>query len=207
MVSCLHDGVGMIVVGLTGSIGMGKSTAATMIRRLGIPVFDADAEVHRLMAKGGKAVPLIAVSFPEAVSSGAADRKILGRLVFGNAERLRALEAIIHPLVHEAEHRFIAGCARRRVPIAVLDIPLLFEGGRTVDCDVVIVVTAPKFLQRQRVLSRPGMTEERFTQILSRQMPDAQKRRLADFVIQTGLGKAPALAAMKWLLRRLRERA
>jgi dephospho-CoA kinase len=196
----------MIVIGLTGSIGMGKSTAAQMMRRLRLPVFDADAEVHRLMAKGGKAVLAIQAEFPEVVIDGAVDRKALGRVVFGRPDRLKALEAILHPLVRHAEQRFIATCVRRRARFAVLDIPLLFEAGRDVDCDVTIVVTAPAFLQRQRVLRRPGMTEERLRQILAHQMPDREKRQRADFVIETGLGKGPALSALKSVLRALRNR-
>lgn len=194
----------MIIVGLTGSIGMGKSTAAAMIRRLGIPVFDADQAVHRLMAKGGQAVAPIADRFPGVLADGAIDRKALGRAVFGQKAELKALEAILHPMVHQAERRFVMTSALRRQRLVVLDIPLLFEGHRDLDCDVTIVVTAPAFLQRQRVLRRPGMTDERLRQILALQMPDAEKRRRADFVIQTGLGHAPALYQLKGILKRLR---
>ncbi len=194
----------MIVVGLTGSIGMGKSTAAAMIRRLGIPVFDADLAVHRLMAKGGRAVAPIAARFPDVEIGGAIDRKALGRAVFGQKAELKALEAILHPMVREAEQRFIRSTALTRQGLVVLDIPLLFESRRDLDCDVTIVVTAPAFLQRQRVLRRPGMTDERLRQILALQMPDAEKRRRADFVIQTGLGQAPALYQLKRILKRLR---
>jgi dephospho-CoA kinase len=194
----------VIVVGLTGSIGMGKSTAAAMIRRLGIPVFDADLAVHRLMAKGGRAVAPIAARFPDVEIGGAIDRKALGRAVFGQKAELKALEAILHPMVREAEQRFIRSTALTRQGLVVLDIPLLFESRRDLDCDVTIVVTAPAFLQRQRVLRRPGMTDERLRQILALQMPDAEKRRRADFVIQTGLGQAPALYQLKRILKRLR---
>jgi dephospho-CoA kinase len=194
----------VIVVGLTGSIGMGKSTAAAMIRRLGIPVFDADLAVHRLMAKGGRAVAPIAARFPDVEIGGAIDRKALGRAVFGQKAELKALEAILHPIVREAEQRFIRSTALTRQGLVVLDIPLLFESRRDLDCDVTIVVTAPAFLQRQRVLRRPGMTDERLRQILALQMPDAEKRRRADFVIQTGLGQAPALYQLKRILKRLR---
>ncbi len=194
----------MIVVGLTGSIGMGKSTAAAMIRRLGIPVFDADLAVHRLMAKGGRAVAPIAARFADVEIGGAIDRKALGRAVFGQKSELKALEAILHPMVREAERRFIAAAARRRQRLVVLDIPLLFEADRDQECDVTIVVTAPAFLQRQRVLRRSGMTGDRLTQILALQMPDAEKRRRADFIIPTGLGKVPALRALKRILRCLR---
>jgi dephospho-CoA kinase len=194
----------VIVVGLTGSIGMGKSTAAAMIRRLGIPVFDADLAVHRLMAKGGRAVAPIAARFADVEIGGAIDRKALGRAVFGQKSELKALEAILHPMVREAERRFIAAAARRRQRLVVLDIPLLFEADRDQECDVTIVVTAPAFLQRQRVLRRSGMTGDRLTQILALQMPDAEKRRRADFIIPTGLGKVPALRALKRILRCLR---
>jgi dephospho-CoA kinase len=194
----------VIIVGLTGSIGMGKSTAAAMIRRLGIPVFDADQAVHRLMAKGGRAIAPVAARFPGVLVDGAIDRKALGRAVFGQKPELKALEAILHPMVHEAEQRFVMTAALRRQRLVVLDIPLLFEGHRDLDCDVTIVVTAPAFLQRQRVLRRPGMDDERLRQILRLQMPDAEKRRRADFVIQTGLGHAPALHQLKQILRCLR---
>ena len=178
----------MMVIGLTGSIGTGKSTAAAMLAGMGLPVFDADAAVHALMAAGGEAVAPIAASFPGVTTESGGrqlvDRKALGSRVFGDTVALRRL----HPLVRRRERRFIATVRRMRLPAVVLDIPLLFETGGDRRCDRVIVVSAPLFLQRQRVMRRPGMTEERFRQVLARQMPDAEKRRRADFVVPTGLG-------------------
>ncbi len=187
----------MIVLGLTGSIGMGKSTAAGMLHRMGIPICDSDAIVHRLLARGGAAVAPIGRAFDGVVHNGAVDRAALGRQVFGNAEALRTLEEIVHPLVHAAQARFLETMARRRRPIVVLDVPLLFEGGSDRCCDATIVVTAPRFLQEQRVLRRPGMTRERLAGTLARQMPDAEKRRRADFVVQTGIGRYHTLKRLK----------
>jgi len=183
----------MIVLGLTGSIGMGKSTAAGMFRRMGIPVCDSDAIVHRLLAKGGAAVGPIGRAFDGVVRDGAVDRSALGRQVFGDPEALRKLEAIVHPLVHASQARFLRVTMRRREAIVVLDVPLLFEGGTDRCCDATVVVTAPRFLQEQRVLSRPGMTRERLVGTLARQMPDAEKRHRADFVVQTGIGRRHTL--------------
>lgn len=194
----------MLIVGLTGSIGMGKSTAAAILRRLGLPVHDADAAVHRLMAKGGGAVAPVAAAFPGVARGGAIDRKSLAAEVLGNPAALQRLEAILHPLVRQETRRFLAQQARQRRSLAVLDIPLLYETGAEDRCDVVIVVSAPAFIQRARVLQRPGMTEARFQAILDRQLPDAEKRRRADFVVQTGLNKAHALhqlAAIVTLLK------
>jgi dephospho-CoA kinase len=194
----------MLIVGLTGSIGMGKSTAAAMLRRLGLPVHDADAAVHRLMARGGAAVEAVAAAFPGVERAGVIDRKLLAAKVLGDPAALKRLEAILHPLVRHETRRFLALQARLRRPLAVLDIPLLYETGGEDRCDVVIVVSAPAFIQRARVLSRPGMSEARFRAILQRQLPDAEKRRRADFVVQTGLNKAHALrqlAAIVTLLK------
>lgn len=196
----------MIVLGLTGSIGMGKSTAARMLRRLGVPVHDADATVHRLMAKGGAAVAPIAAAFPDAVKDGAVDRAALGAIVFNDKAALRRLEAIVHPLVRDAERRFLQRSRRQRRSVVVLDIPLLFETGGERRCDYVAVVSAPAFLQAQRVLRRPGMTPERLAAIRRTQLPDAQKRRRADAVIPTGRGLRPALGALVELLDWLRLR-
>ncbi|MGC2524877.1 MAG: dephospho-CoA kinase [Stellaceae bacterium] len=180
----------MIVVGLTGSIGMGKSTAAAMLRGMGVPLFDADQVVHRLLAPGGAAVNKIEAVFPGMRTvNGGIDRPRLGRSVFGDPAALARLEAILHPMVAAAEHRFLARARARREPIAVLDIPLLFESRGAGRCDYVIVVSAPAILQRQRVMRRPGMTEARFAAILKQQMPDAEKRRRADFVVPTGLDR------------------
>ena len=195
----------MRIVGLTGSIGMGKSTAAAMLRRLGVWVHDADATVHELLGKGGAAVPAIAKAFPGVVKDGAVDRIALGKRVFGNTPELRKLEAIIHPLVRESTDRFITAAARARQPLVVLDIPLLFEtGGRR--CDATIVVSAPEYLQAQRVLRRPGMTKEKFAAILARQMPDREKRRRADAVVSTGLGKGLTYRQLARAVRGLRRR-
>jgi dephospho-CoA kinase len=180
----------VIVVGLTGSIGMGKSTAAAMLRQMRVPLFDADQVVHRLLASGGAAVARVEATFPGVRSeNGGIDRQQLGRRVFGDPAALARLEAILHPMVAAAEKRFLAQARARRAPIAVLDIPLLFESRGAGRCDYVIVVSAPAILQRQRVMRRPGMTEARFAAILKQQMPDAEKRRRADFVVPTGLDR------------------
>ncbi len=194
----------MIVLGLTGSIGMGKSTAAKFLRRLGVPVYDADAAVHRLYARGGAAVAPLAAAFPAAVRDGAADRAALSRILSEDAGALGRLEAIVHPLARREQERFLRGMALRRAPIVVLDIPLLFETGGERRCDAVIVVSAPAYLQRQRVLPRPGMSAAKLALILARQMPDADKRRRADFVIPTNQTMRATLIALKRVLARLR---
>ncbi|MGF1631899.1 MAG: dephospho-CoA kinase [Kiloniellaceae bacterium] len=194
----------MRVIGLTGSIGMGKSTAAAMLRRLGLPVHDADAAVHRLMARGGAAVAAVEAAFPGVVQAGAIDRSLLGARVLGDAAALQRLEAILHPLVRAEARAFLAQQARLRRPLAVLDIPLLYETGGERLCDVVIVVTAPGFIQRARVLRRPGMTEAKLQALLARQLSDAEKRRRADFVVQTGLNKAHALRQLAAIVKLLR---
>jgi dephospho-CoA kinase len=197
----------MIILGLTGSIGMGKSTAAAMFRRLGVPVHDADACVHRLLAAGGAAVPLVEAAFPGVSGSNGVDRGALGRRVFGDDAALRRLEAILHPMVRADERRFLHQMAARRVPLVVLDIPLLFESGNDVRCDAVVVVSAPAFLQRARVLGRPGMTEERFAAILAKQMADRVKRRRADFVVPTGMGHRVTLRCLSEIVRVLTARS
>ena len=197
----------MIVLGLTGSIGMGKSTAAKMFRRLGVPVHDADAAVHRLLARGGRAVSAVDAAFPGTIVEGAVDRRLLGQRVFGNPDALRRLEKIIHPLVRQDSERFLRRQRLRRAPVVVLDIPLLFEGRSERRCDAVLVVTAPTFLQRLRVLSRPGMTVEKFAAILRQQTPDREKRRKADFVVDTGLGKRYTLRQLARIVKMLRGNA
>jgi dephospho-CoA kinase len=194
----------MVVLGLTGSVGMGKSTAAAMLRRLGVPVHDSDAEVHRLLGPGGRAVAAVAEVFPSARKHDRIDRPTLGRLVFNDPAALKRLEAILHPRVRAAQARFLAGNRRRRVPVVVLDIPLLFETGGERRCDGVIVVSAPAWLQRARVMRRPGMTEARLVAILAQQMPDARKRRRARWVVPTGLGQALTLLRLKRILREVR---
>jgi dephospho-CoA kinase len=196
----------MIVLGLTGSIGMGKSTAAGMLRRLGVPVHDADASVHRLLGPHGAAVKRVEAAFPGTAGPEGIDRRELGRRVFGDAAALRRLEGILHPMVRQEEQRFLRHMARRRVPVVALDIPLLFESGGTRRCDAVVVVSAPAFLQRARVLGRPGMTPERFASILAKQMPDREKRRRADFVVSTGLGRRATLQRLAAIVRVLRAR-
>lgn len=186
----------MMVLGLTGSIGMGKSTAARQLRRLGFAVHDADAAVHALLAPGGAAVPAIDAAFPGVVKNGAVDRAALGAVVFNDPAALRRLEKIIHPLVRRAEHRFLARARRQRRRLVVLDIPLLFETGGETRCDAVAVVSAPSAVQARRVLARPGMTSERLASIRRSQMADRDKCRRADFVIPTGHGHRPALRAL-----------
>lgn len=196
----------MIVVGLTGSIGMGKSTAAAMFRRLGIPVYDADGAVHRLLSPGGEAVAAIEGAFPGVVEAGGVDRGRLGARVFGDAEALARLEAIVHPLVFRRRAAFLGRERRRRAPIVVLDIPLLFETGAHAACDVVVVVSAPTFLQTQRLLRRPGMSHPRLAAIRARQTADAEKRRRAHVVIPSGLGRAVTWRAICRLIADLLSR-
>lgn len=187
----------MIVLGLTGSIGMGKSTVAGMFRQLRIPVFDADAAVRRLQGPGGKALAGIEALFPGTTHAGGLHRDTLGAHVFGNAQALGKLERLIHPLVGAEQLAFLKRHSRR--PIVVLDIPLLFEGEGWRTVDATVVVSAPARVQRARVLKRPGMTPARLDAILARQVPDADKRARADFVIPTGLG----LSLTRALVRRL----
>jgi dephospho-CoA kinase len=196
----------VVIVGLTGSIGMGKSTAARMLRQMGVPVYDADAAVHALQAPGGAALPPIEAAFPGVVKGGVLDRQALGARVFGNKEALRRLEAIVHPLVAKKQRAFLRRAAQRGVPLVVLDIPLLFEGRGERRVDATLVVTAPLFLQRRRVLERPGMTPEKFAGILRQQLPDRTKRRLATVVIPTGLGLAPTRLALEKAVAALRKR-
>jgi dephospho-CoA kinase len=184
------------VLGLTGSIGMGKSATAGIFRRLGVPVHDADAAVHRLY--GGRAAPLVEKAFPGTVIDGAVDRGRLGAAVLGDPARMRELEAIVHPLVREEEEAFLERAAL--AAIAVLDIPLLFETGGEARCDAVLVVTAPASVQRERVLARPGMSEEKFQSILSKQMPDAEKRARAHFLVDTSRGFISAEAQVRSVL-------
>lgn len=185
---------------------MGKTTAAALFRRRGIPVYDADRAVHRLSEKGGAAVPAIAHAFPEAVADGAVDRKKLGAIVFKNAKALKKLEAILHPLVAEQRRLFLRRQRARRRDLVLLDIPLLFETGGEALADHIVVVSAPAFLQTARVMKRPGMSREKLAGILSHQMPDGEKRRRADTVIETGLGQRAALRRIDRLLARLRKK-
>ena len=173
----------MITLGLTGSIGMGKSTVAAMFADAGVPVFDADAVVRLLQGPGGRLVPAIESRFPGTTRNGAVDRDALSAAVFGDPDELAALEAIVHPAVHHERTRFIVGHGDAQA--LLFDIPLLFETGGDEAFDQVIVVTAPADVQRERVLARPGMTVHKFELILARQLPDAQKRARADFIIDT----------------------
>lgn len=195
----------MRILGLTGSIGMGKTTAAQALRRLKIPVHDADAVVHRLLGPGGAAVAKVAAAFPGVVKDGAVDRQALGERVFADPAQLKRLEAILHPLVQQASRRFLAKARIARRELVVLDIPLLFETGAEARCDAVIVVSAPRLVQRPRVLARRGMTAERLAGIEARQMPDAEKRRRADYVVPTGLDRRTALRALRRALKLARE--
>jgi dephospho-CoA kinase len=195
----------VIVLGLTGSIGMGKSAAAATLRRLGVPLFDADAEVHRLLGPGGDAVGAVEAAVPGVRSeAGAIDRRRLGQLVFRDPPALRRLEGFLHPLVRRAERRFVTRARARRSPLVVLDIPLLFESGGVERCHFVLVVSAPLRLQRERVMRRPGMSESRFADILRAQIPDREKRRRADFVAATALGRSVTFRRLKAIVRTLR---
>ena len=195
----------MKVIGLTGGIGMGKSTAATALRRMGLPVFDADACVHRLQAPGGAALPAIARAFPGTVAAQdgrrVLDRAALRAAVLADPGALRRLEAILHPLVRRAERAFLARARRARVRAAVLDIPLLFETGGTGRVDLVVVVSAPADVQRHRVRRRGHMSARQLAAVLARQMPDMEKRRRADIVVRTGLSRHHAWRALRRLIR------
>jgi dephospho-CoA kinase len=180
----------VIILGLTGSIGMGKSTTARMFAEAGVPVHDSDETVHRLYS--GKAAPLVERRFPGTTVDGVVDRDRLAKAVFGNAAALKELEDIVHPLVRQDEERFLEEQRARGTPLVVVDIPLLFEVGAESRVDRIAVVSAPAAIQRRRVLSRPGMTEARFEAILAKQLPDAEKRRRADYVIDSGNGLEPA---------------
>ncbi len=194
----------MFVLGLTGSIGMGKSTAAKMLRAMGIPVHDADASVHELFARDRKVREAIEERFPGTTDDHGVDRQALGKAVFGNPAARRDLEAILHPRVQASARQFLQRCRRLGVPIAVLDIPLLYETGGEARVDAVVVVSAPAFLQKKRVMVRPGMDAERFAGILASQMPDREKRRRADFVVETGLGRAYTFTALKRVVLAIR---
>lgn len=185
------------VLGLTGSIGMGKSATANLFRKLGVPVHDADAAVHALYR--GRAALLIEKAFPGTVAEGVVDRRKLGQAVLDSAEKLKMLESIVHPLVREEEENFLARVSAT-ASLAVLDIPLLFETGGDKRCDAVLVVSAPADVQRARVMGRPGMTEETFQAILSKQMPDAQKRARAHFIVDTSRTFASAEAQVRSIL-------
>ncbi|MET3664251.1 dephospho-CoA kinase [Caulobacter sp. 1776] len=194
----------MLILGLTGSIGMGKSTTSAMFQAEGVPVYDSDAAVHALYAFGGGAVGPVEAAFPGVVMNGAIDRAKLSAAVVGNSEALAKLEAIVHPLVGAHRIGFFEDAEAKGADIVVLDIPLLYETGGEKKVDKVVVVSAPADVQRARVLARPEMTSEKFEAILARQLPDAEKRARADFVIDTGQGLDHARQQVRDLLTLLR---
>jgi dephospho-CoA kinase len=189
----------MFILGLTGSIGMGKTTTAGLFAEEGVPVHDADATVHRLYE--GDAAPLIEAAFPGSTRNGRVDRQRLGKLVLGNEVALKELEHLVHPLVQKEEAKFIAAAKARNAPVVVLDIPLLFETGGEGRVDAVVVVSAPPDMQRLRAFERPGMTEEKFKAILANQMPDAEKRARADFIVDTGRGVEHARGQVRKIMQ------
>ena len=195
----------MFILGLTGSIGMGKSATAGMFAEEGVPVQDADAVVHALYE--GEATPLIEAAFPGTAAAGKVDRVKLGAQVIGNPEAIQRLEQIVHPLVALKRDEFLAQSARAGADVAVLDIPLLFETGGDKRCDAVVVVSAPAEVQRERVLTRPGMTEDRFLAIQAKQMPDAEKRSRADFIVDTSRGFDAARQQVREILAQVRRMA
>jgi dephospho-CoA kinase len=188
----------MIVLGLTGSVAMGKSTTAGFFAEEGVPVHDADSVVHRLYE--GDAVPVIEAAFPGTTADGKIDRMKLGSRVMGDLAALRQLEAIVHPMVQDAERRFLAEAEAKGAPVVVLDIPLLFETGGDSRVDAVVVATAPAEVQRARAMSRSGMTEQRLDAMLARQMPDSEKRLRADFLVDTSRGFDDARAQVRAIL-------
>jgi dephospho-CoA kinase len=192
----------VIIIGLTGGIGMGKSTVAAILRQFGLPVYHADKAVHDLLKKGGKAVKPAARLFPEALKKGAIDRNRLGHMVFGRPRKLRQLEKILHPLVRHAENEFLRRVRKLKKPAAVLEIPLLFETGGHKRCDFTLCVAAPAKVRAARVLRRKGMTAEKLKAILRRQMPDRRKRKLADYVVNTGGSRAKTKAQLRRIMRR-----
>jgi dephospho-CoA kinase len=188
----------MLTLGLTGSIGMGKSTVAGMFEELGVPVFDSDAAVHRLQGEGGRLVAAIEAMFPDTTGPAGVDRTLLGEAVLADPRALKRLEALVHPAVGEERAAFLA--AHVDAPVVVFDVPLLFETGGVASVDKVVVVSAPADVQRARVLARPGMTEAKLDAILARQLPDAEKRARADFIIPTGGSLDETRAAVRALL-------
>lgn len=193
----------MIVLGLTGSIGMGKSRAALMLKFLGVPAHDSDSAVHKALTPKGDAFEEVAVTFPDAwdKKKHVIDRKKLGQIVFNDEAALKKLEAILHPIAQKSQSEFIQAMKRAGKKIVVLDIPLLFETGAEKRVDYTLTVTAPANIQRRRVLERAGMSIEKFEKILARQMPDSQKQALSDFVVQTGLGYAHTFRQLKNIIR------
>lgn len=195
----------MFILGLTGSIGMGKSATAKMFADEGVPVQDADAAVHALYE--GKATAMIEAAFPGTTVDGRVDRAKLGAMVIGKPEAMARLEKIVHPMVARERDDFLTGAEKAGADVVVLDIPLLYETGADINCDAVVVVSAPAETQRERVLGRPGMTEERFLAILAKQMPDAEKRRRADFIVDTSRGFDAARQQVREILAQVRTMA
>jgi dephospho-CoA kinase len=195
----------MFILGLTGSVGMGKSATAKMFAEEGVPVHDADAAVHALYE--GEAVQPIEAAFPGTTADGKVDRLKLGERVIGHADEIRRLERIVHPLVAAVRDEFLAEARRRGAKVAVLDIPLLYETGGESLCDAVVVVSAPAQIQRERVLARPGMTEAKFAALLAKQMPDVDKRARADFVVDTSKGFDAARAQVRDILAQVAKMA
>lgn len=196
----------MLLIGLTGSIGMGKSETTKMFASQGVPVYDADAAVHALYAAGGGAVEPIGAAFPGVIKDGAIDREELGKRVLSAPDELKRLEKIIHPLVGLSQLEFLQNAEKSGAPMVVLDIPLLFETGGETRVDVSVVVSAPAEMQRTRVLARPGMSVEKFESILAKQVPDAIKREKADFIVDSSRGLEPAMADVKGIIEALNGR-
>lgn len=196
----------MLLIGLTGSIGMGKSETAKMFAAENIPVYDADAEVHKLYEVGGAAVEPIEKAFPGVVQDGAVDRALLSREVIGKPEALKKLESIVHPLVGAANRAFLENALSEGAEMVLLDIPLLFETGGRERVDVIVVVSAPYELQRERVLARPDMTEEKFADIVAKQVSDADKRAGADYIVESDKGLDHARAQVKAIIADLKGR-
>ena len=191
----------MHIIGLTGSIGMGKSTTMQLFAEQGVPVYDADAAVHAVYA--GEAVPVVEAAFPGTTSDGKVDRQKLSARVLGNPEALKKLEQIVHPMLGAHRQQFLADAEKSGAPIAVLDVPLLFETGGEKRVDAVVVVSAPAEMQRARVLARENMTQEKLDAILARQTPDAEKRKRADFVVDTSSGLDPVRAQIQDILAKV----
>ncbi|TAL37164.1 MAG: dephospho-CoA kinase [Alphaproteobacteria bacterium] len=201
----------MIVIGITGSIGMGKTTAANMLKEMGIPVHDSDASVHALLGPDGGAVTAVAAKFPEVLQKDAAgrsyiDRQVLGRIVFGDRQKKRELEEILHPLVRAESDAFKEEMRKKAHKIIALDIPLLFETGGEKRVDVTICISAPKDVQRERVLARPGMTSEKFDRIVSGQLPDAEKRKRATYIVESDKGFDDMRKQIEKIVDRIRSR-
>ena len=193
----------MKIIGLTGSIAMGKSETARMFRELGVPVFDADQTVHDLYAEGGAGVAVVEKLFPDAVKENTVDREALGKIVLNDGEAMKKLEKVIHPMVRNQRESFLNNAKSEEKKLVVLDIPLLFETGYDAELDGVVVVSAPYEIQRERVLKRPGMTEKKFESILARQVPDAKKRELADFVVDSSQGLDHAFGQVRQIVQEL----